>query len=164
MSRSFNTYYRPAAADNDPKRRASRRPAKLPGPVVDAFCRRRASQEALMERLVSLWKGPDLEEGYMFMTTVRTNERDDNVLAWSLKPLMLEARLPEHNFQTLQRSNATFLVLLGIHPRMAQRWMGHGDITTMKHYSPAPDELQEKAAELIGELLFGGETPPESDP
>jgi integrase len=70
---------------------------------------------------------------------------------------MKEAGLPEYNFQALRRSNATFLVLLGIHPRVAMRWMGHGDIsTTMRHYAQAPDELQEKAAELTGDLLFPG--------
>ena len=39
---------------------------------------------------------------------------------------------------------------------MAMRWLGHSDVaTTLKHYQQAPDELQEKATELMGELLFG---------
>jgi len=37
------------------------------------------------------------------------------------------------------------------------RWLGHSDVaTTLKIYQQAPDELQEKAAALMGELLFGG--------
>ena len=32
-----------------------------------------------------------------------------------------------------------------------------GRRTTSKHYQQAPDELQEKAAELMGELLFGAQ-------
>ena len=85
----------------------------------------------------------------MFATRIGTPERGDNLLARSLKPLMLKAGLPPHNFQTLRRSNATFLVLLGVNPRVAMRWLGHSDVaTTLKHYQQAPDELQERAAEL----------------
>ncbi len=41
------------------------------------------------------------------------------------------------------------------------RWMGHSDIsTTMRHYAQAPDELQEKAAKLLGELLFPSKPEP----
>ncbi len=163
VSRSLDTYYGPAR-ENAPKRQASRRPAKLPASVVEAFKRHRASQEARRASLGPLWRGPELDEGYVFTTTVGTPERGDNLLSRSLKPLMREAGLPEYNFQTLRRSNATFLVLLGVHLRVAQRWMGHGDITTtMRYYAQAPDELQEKAAELMGDLLFGSQTEDESD-
>ena len=42
------------------------------------------------------------------------------------------------------------------------RWLGHSDVaTTLKHYQQAPDELQERAAELMGELLFGARGGPE---
>lgn len=161
VSRSLDTYYGPAA-ENAPKRQASRRPAKLPGPVVESLVRHRAAQEARREELGPLWKGPEINQAFVFTTTVGTPERGDNLLSRSLKPLMKEAGLPEYNFQALRRSNATFLVLLGIHPRVAMRWMGHGDIsTTMRHYAQAPDELQEKAAELTGDLLFPGA---QSDP
>ena len=102
-----------------------------------------------------LWKGPEIDESYVFTTTVGTPERGDNVLSRGLKPLMKKAGLPPYNFQTIRRSNATFLVLLGIGPRVAMRWLGHSDVaTTMRVYQQAPDELQEKAAELMGELLF----------
>jgi integrase len=68
---------------------------------------------------------------------------------------MRKAGLPAYNFQTIRRSNATFLVLLEVGPRTTMRWLGHSDVaTTMKVYQQAPDELQEKAAELMGELLF----------
>lgn len=160
VSRSLDTYYGPAA-DNSPKRLASRRPAKLPAPVVEAFRRQRERQQAEISRLGPLWRGTD---SYVFTTTVGTPERGDNILSRSLKPLMLAAGLPPHNFQTLRRSNATFLVLLGINPRVAMRWMGHSDVaTTLRIYQQAPDELQEKAADLMGDLLFGAEKGSEND-
>ena len=38
----------------------------------------------------------------------------------------------------------------------ARRRLGHSDVaTTLKWYQQAPDELQERAAEFMGELLFG---------
>ncbi len=112
--------------------------------------------EILDRRCVRLER---ITRSYVFTTRIGTPQREDNLLSRSLKPLMREAGLPEYNFQTLRRSNATFLVLLNIHPRTAMRWLGHGDVsTTMKIYQQAPDELQERAADLMGELLFGPRT------
>ena len=74
---------------------------------------------------------------------------------------MVKAGLPPYNFQTVRRFNATFLVLLEINPRMAMRWPGHSDVaTTLKVYQQVPDELQERAADLMGELLFPEGAPP----
>lgn len=163
VSRSLDTYYGPAA-ENAPKRQASRRPAKLPAPVVEALRRHKEAQEARRARLGPLWKGQEVAEGYVFTTGVGTHQDGDNLLSRSLKPLMKRAGLPPYNFQTIRRSNATFLVLLGIGPRVAMRWLGHSDVaTTMKIYQQAPDELQERAADLMGELLFGGKTPSENE-
>jgi integrase len=76
---------------------------------------------------------------------------------------MRKAGLPPHNFQTIRRSNATFLVLLEVKPRVAMAWLGHSDVsTTIKVYQQAPDELQERAAELMGELLFSDKPLPDN--
>ncbi len=46
---------------------------------------------------------------------------------------------------------------------MAMRWLGHPDVsTTMKIYQQAPDELQEKVAEMMADLLFGVQNSPET--
>lgn len=157
VSRSLDQHYGPAQ-ENAPKRAASRRPAVLPAPVVEALRRRQEAQQAERKAAGPAWRGGPPGEGYVFATRIGTPERGDNLLSRSLKPLMLKAGLPPHNFQTLRRSNATFLVLLGVNPRVAMRWLGHSDVaTTLKHYQQAPDELQERAAELMGELLFGAQ-------
>lgn len=156
VSRSLDQHYGPAK-ENAPKRAASRRPAVLPAPVVEALRARHEVQEGERNAAGAAWQGGPPGEGYVFATRIGTPERGDNLLARSLKPLMLKAGLPPHNFQTLRRSNATFLVLLGVNPRVAMCWLGHSDVATiMKIYQQAPDELQEKAAELMGELLLGG--------
>lgn len=154
VSRSLDTYHGPPT-ENAPKRQASRRASRLPAPVVEALRRHRASQEDRRAALGTLWRGPEIDEGYVFTTTVGTPEWGDNVLSRGLKPLMRKAGLPPYNFQAIRRSNATFLVLLGVGPRVAMAWMGHSDVsTTMRIYQQAPDELQDKAAELMSELLF----------
>jgi len=158
VSRSLDTYYGPAK-ENAPKRAASRRPAVLPAPVVEALRRRKDGQEEEKQKAGRAWK----ETGYVFATRVGTPERGENVLTRAPKPLMERAGLPPHNFQALRRFNATFLVLLGMSPRVAMAWMGHSDVaTTMRFYQQAPDELQEKAARLMGELL-GEAAPGERD-
>ncbi len=64
-------FYGPAQ-ENAPKRQASRRASKLPAPVAEALRRHRASQEIRRARLGPLWRGPELDEGYVFTTTVGT--------------------------------------------------------------------------------------------
>ena len=119
--------------------------------MVGALKRRREQQAEEREKAGKARH----DAGYLFSSRVGTAERGDNLLARSLKPLMLKAGLPPHNFQTSRRSNATFLVLLGANPRVAMRWMGHSDVaTTLRFYQQAPDEPQEKAAELMGEPLL----------
>ena len=66
-SRSLDTYYGPAQ-ENAPKRQSSRRAAKLPAPIVEAFRRHLEDQQATERRLGPLWKGPTVSEGYVFTT------------------------------------------------------------------------------------------------
>lgn len=157
VSRSLDTYYGPPT-DNDPKRSASRRPAVLPGPVVDALKRRKAAHAAEKLAAGKNWR----ERGYVFPTRLGTPMRGDNLLSRGLKPMMEKAGLAKlaYDFRALRRSNATFLVMLGVNLRVAQRMMGHGSVhTTAKYYAQVPDELQAKAAALVGDLLL---KPPET--
>ena len=49
------------------------------------------------------------------------------------------AEMPPYSFQDLRRSEGTFLVLLMIQPRVAQRYMGNpSTTTTMNVYAQAP--------------------------
>ena len=76
------------------------------------------------------------------------------MLKRSLKPLAAEVGDPTLDFRKLRRSHSTFYAVLNVHPRLAMAWKGHSDVlTTMKVYQQAPDELRERAAELMGELL-----------
>ena len=60
------------------------------------------------------------------------------------------------NFTDLRHSCATTLALLGVHPKTAQRIMGHSSIAvTLQVYTHALDEMQEDAADRVREFLFG---------
>ncbi len=159
VRRSLDTIYGPPA-ENAPKRKASRRPGVLLPQVVSSLRNHRRRQ--LEAKLIA---GPRWQEnGYVFPTSRGTPQRADNVLKRSLKPLCRRAGIRELTFTDLRHSVATFLVILNVHPRVAQRMLGHGDITTtMNVYSHAPDELQEEAARRLGDLLFGDPKEAETD-
>ena len=80
------------------------------------------------------------------------------MLRRSLKPLAAGIGDPSLDFRKLRRSHSTFYAVLNVHPRVAQMSMGHGSFdTTMKYYTGVPADLQKRAAEAIGELLFGAQ-------
>ena len=140
------------AAENDPKRKFSRRPAVLLPPVVEALRAHRRRQTAERLKLGPRWQ----EHGYVFPTQVGTPQRGDNILKRSLKPLADALGDPDLNFQKLRRSHSSLYPLLNIHPQVARIGMGHGSIdTTMRYYTAVPPELLKEASETLGELLFG---------
>ena len=160
VARSLDTLHGPAT-ENDPKRASSRRPAVLLPPVAAALRAHKKRQAA--ERLAAgpAWR----EHGYVFPTRVGTPERGDNVLKRSLKPLAAEIGDASLDFRKLRRSHSTFYAVLNVHPRVAQMSMGHGSFsTTMKYYTGVPADLQKRAAEALGELLFGDTDGPPGDP
>ncbi len=153
VRRSLDTQYGPAA-ENDTKRRASRRPGILL-PQVVASLRRHAD----LQRADRLKAGPRWSEnGYVFPTNRGTPQRADNVLKRSLKPLCERHGLRRLTFTDLRHSVATFLALLDVHPKTAQRILGHGSVTTtLAVYTHALDEMHADAAGRLGEFLFGPE-------
>lgn len=151
VERSLDTYYGPAT-ENAPKRKSSRRPASLFPEVVEALKAHRIRQLRDKLRAGPRWK----EHGYVFPTSVGTGNRGDNVLKRSLKPLVAANDLPPITFHELRHSCATFLALLGVHPRTAQRILGHGSIaTTLEAYTHVLDEMHQDASDKLRELFFG---------
>jgi hypothetical protein len=51
------------------------------------------------------------------------------------------AEMPPYSFQDLRRSEGTFLILLMIQPRAAQRYMAPLDNHDHERLRPGPDEL-----------------------
>ena len=76
VSRSLDQHYGPTV-ENAPKRAASRRPAVLPAPVVEALKSRRDAQDAEREAAGKAWR----DAGYVVATGIGTPDRGDNLLA-----------------------------------------------------------------------------------
>jgi len=152
VQRSLDTYYGPAE-ERAPKTKSGRRSGILLPEVVDSLRVHRQRQRH--ERLVS---GPRwVDNDYLFPTGRGTPQRANNVLYRSLYPLCEAAGLRRLTFTDLRHSCATTLALLSVHPKTAQRIMGHSSIAvTMNVYTHALDEMQEDAADRVREFLFGG--------
>lgn len=153
VRRSLDTLYGPAE-ENDPKRKSSERPVVLLPEVVAALRKHKLRQHQ------DRWKaGPRWEEnGYVFPTNRGTPQRADNVLKRSLKPFCAGAGLRPLTFTDLRHSCATFLAFLGVHPKTAQKILGHSSIAvTMNYYTHVLDEMHEDAASRYRKFLFGDE-------
>jgi integrase len=150
VRRSLDTAFTPPR-ENPPKRRASQRPAVIFPEVAAALREHRKRQ--LEARMIA---GPRWQEsGYVFATRYGTPYRAGNVLTDSLKPLCKRAGLREFNFQALRRSSCTFLAMLGVDPKTAQRIMGHSSIvTTLSYYTEVLDEMHGAASDKMRAFLF----------
>lgn len=121
-------------------------------PVVAALKAHKKRQAAEKLTAGPAWR----EHGYIFPTRIGTPERGDNVLKRFLKPLAAGIGDPTLVFRKLRRSHSTFYAVLNVHPRVAQMSMGHGSFdTTMIYYTGGLADLQKRAAEALGDLLFG---------
>jgi len=151
ISHSLDTH-KGAPDRKAPKTKTSKRSGILLPEVVSALRHYRQRQ-----RHEKLRQGPRWQEnGYVFPTSKGTPQRAENVLRRSLKPLCKQAGLRPLTFTDLRHSCATTLAYLEIHPRTAQRIMGHSSIDqTMNVYTHALDEMQEQAADRVREFLFG---------
>lgn len=64
--------------------------------------------------------------------------------------------LPKIRAYDLRHAHATFLLALGVHPKVVQERLGHSRIqVTMDTYSHVLPGLQEEATRRLEEWLFG---------
>lgn len=68
--------------------------------------------------------------------------------------LLKQAELPKVRFHDLRHTHATFLLLLGEHPKVVQERLGHSTIsTTIDTYSHIIPGMQEKASDKLNAML-----------
>jgi integrase len=66
------------------------------------------------------------------------------------------AKLPRIRFHDLRHTHATLALAAGVHPKVVSERLGHASITiTLDTYSHAIPAMQETAAELVADLVFG---------
>jgi integrase len=135
------------------KTASSRRVVRLPLFAVDALRQHRVRQ--LSERLRSgvTWPDSDL----VFTTTSGTAIDGSNLLR-AFKSLLRAAELPDLRFHDLRHSAATFMLSIGIQPKVVAETLGHSRVgVTLDTYSHVLPHLQEEAAAKMN-LLLGKST------
>jgi integrase len=71
-----------------------------------------------------------------------------------LKILLKKAGLPDVRFHDMRHSVATFLLSMGVHPRVAQDILGHAEISmTLDTYSHVSPTMQREAMEKLNKLF-----------
>jgi len=130
-----------------PKTEAGRRTVCLPPTAVTLLREYRKRQ---------LRSGSTHEEGFVFCNP-DGSPLNPSSLSRRFKDLVRRAGLPDLRFHDLRHTHATWLFVQGVHPKVAQERLGHGQIsTTMDIYSHVMPGLQKEAAARIEELLGAG--------
>jgi len=135
----------------EPKSARARRTVPLPAPALAALREHRRRQ--LEERLAlgEAWQ----ETGLVFTSSIGT-PLDPRGVQRLLQRLLQQAGLRHVRFHDLRHTAASFLLALGVHPRMAMETLGHSQVSlTLDTYSHVLPALQREAAERLGELLGG---------
>jgi integrase len=71
--------------------------------------------------------------------------------------LVSEAGLPSIRLHDVRHSYATLALNAGVHPKVVSERLGHASIgITLDTYSHVLPSLQEEAADVVAEVIFGG--------
>lgn len=135
----------------EPKTQSSRRVVRLPEVAVDELRQHRTKQ-----RLERLQAGPSwIESGLVFTSSVGTPIDGSNLLR-AFKAQLKAAGLPDLRFHDLRHSAATFMLVLGVQPKVVSEMLGHSRVgVTLDTYSHVLPHLQEEAAAKMNRLLGG---------
>ncbi len=141
-----------------PKNKSSIRVIKLPGTVMELIKRYKKEQQELRLSLGDQWQG----ENYLF---IQWNGRQMNVATpyHTFKDIVAKYnatvpdekdKLPDIPFHGLRHTSATLLISENVDIRTVSARLGHAQTsTTMNIYAHSLKELDEKAADTLGNLL-----------
>lgn len=134
----------------EPKSKTSRRTIPLPAAVIDRLRAHRKHQ--LEERILAggRWQG---QWNLVFTTPIGT-PLDGSNLRKHFKEALQAAGLPAMRFHDMRHSAASMLAALGVHPSVAQRILGHANIsTTLAVYTHVEQVAMRDATDLMGGLF-----------
>jgi integrase len=135
--------------ESEPKTAKGRRKIILPQLAVDALKQHRTHQAEDRLRDGAAWN----DFGLVFCTQ-HGNLLDPNQIPLKFYKLLAEVGLPRIRFHDLRHSAATFLLSMGVHPKIVQEILGHSAISiTIDIYSLSLPSMQEEAMEKLNELF-----------
>ena len=127
-----------------PKSRTARRTIPLRPEVVEALTAWRGQQAVWKDRLGEEWgNDPDL----VFTTRTGGPVWTRNI-SRAFSRVQDKARVQHGSLKTLRSTVATQLAEAGVHPRRAQAFLGHADMTTTMKYYTAVGDLDDIAEQL----------------
>ena len=135
--------------ESQPKSLKSRRKVVLPQFVVEVLKQHRTRQLEVRLRAGTAWEENDLVFCNGFGRFF-----DQGQLHVEFQKFLKEAGLPPIRFHDLRHSAASFLLAMGVHPKVVQEILGHSVIgTTMDTYSHVLPSLQREAMDKMNDLF-----------
>lgn len=137
-----------------PKTAKSRRLVKVPPPAVRAL-----TAHLKRRRELAFRAGPAYEQHELvFANDVGAPLTTRSLVRRHYRPIMERAGVTKHlRLYDLRHSYATLALLAGIHPKVVSEALGHASVAfTMDTYAHVLPTMQERAAQQMADLLFGG--------
>lgn len=136
----------------EPKTKSGRRRIVLAGFAADALKQHRVKQDEMRRSAGDLWEDHD----YVFCTALGKHLSPGSSVLEPFKVLLKRAGLPEIRFHDLRHSTATWLLSMGVHPKVVQEILGHSKISmTMDTYSHVLPTMQKDAMERLNHSFEG---------
>ena len=132
-----------------PKTRNGRRSITLGTKTIQKLREQLKRQIEERDRVGIQWQENDL----IFPSTVGTPMGQNNLFR-SFKALLRTVGLPEIRFHDLRHTAASLMLMYGVSPIIVAKRLGHSKVSmTLDVYGHLIPEMQNKAAELIDELI-----------
>ncbi len=126
-----------------------RRSIDVPASTLAALREHRRQQNE--ERL---YVGPEWQDQDFVFCTHRGRPLGWRNVGREYKMLLKRAGLPDLPFHALRHTNATLLLLQGVHPKIVQERLGHANISmTLDTYSHVLPRMEQEAAAKLDALL-----------
>ncbi len=135
---------------SEPKTPKSRRLIHLTPYTVEALKHHRALQHEAHQAAGPLWD----DQGWVFCNSRGRPIEVASLLTRSFRPLLEKAGLPRIRFHDLRHAFASFLLALGVHPKVVQEALGHSSSSqTWDTYAYLLPTLQGEAINRLDDLL-----------
>lgn len=135
--------------NDDTKTEASKRVIKIPNAAIEVLKEHRKEQLTAKFKLGDKW----IESGKVFTQWNGKPIYPGTITKW-FSAFIKKNNLPPIHLHSLRHTNATLLIASGADLRTVSKRLGHSNMTTTSNiYTHAIKSADEKAAELLGDIL-----------
>lgn len=135
--------------NDDTKTEASKRVIKIPDEAIEILREHRREQMTAKFKLGDKW----IESGKIFTQWNGKPIYPGTISKW-FSAFVKKNNLPPIHLHSLRHTNATLLIASGADLRTVSKRLGHSNMTTTSNiYTHAIKSADEKAAELLGDIL-----------